>query len=240
MSANPIGTAIARRISTPPPASTPKPALPAAKPAASSFHSAPARPPVVLNPAAVQGSPPAPPKSPRGESAGKLVNVLLKPTGNPAKDMFAGARDLLAQQQARAANGESPVPADNWDYRCLSFVGTVARSAGINDPRLNVETPIEVIANVGDDLHPMSETPPIGAVVLWDQGGYYDANGEFVQTGHAAIYAGTNEDGEPLYITTTVDGTSGLSTRTITSLQADENGQWNPTPPVGWFIPENP
>jgi hypothetical protein len=139
------------------------------------------------------------------------------------------------------AKGRLNPDATKWDYQCLPFVAVVAQSAGINDPALSTSnTPKEVIAYLNQEgegrLHPMSEPPPPGAIVLWDKGGYSE-NGAYVQTGHAAIATG---DSSSPYITTKVSSEGGVTQRTIGSLEADAQGNWSPTPPVGWFIPENP
>ncbi|WP_224366551.1 hypothetical protein [Hyalangium versicolor] len=154
--------------------------------------------------------------------------------GTPAETAAA----MFTEAQGRL-NTEAP-PDTTWDYRCLPFVSDVAQATGIKDPALTYsQTPKDVIATLQSEgrLHPMSEPPPPGAIVLWDKGGYPDTNGNYVQTGHAAIATG---DPSKPYITTKVSDESGVTQRGINSLEADAQGNWSPTPPVGWFIPENP
>ena len=100
------------------------------------------------------------------------------------------------------AQGRLNPEATQWDYKCLPFVSSVAQASGINYSALTYsQTPKEVIATLQQEgrLHPMSEPPPPGAIVLWDRRVHRERL--LPETGHAAIATGAAASP---YITTKV------------------------------------
>ncbi|MBN2407557.1 MAG: hypothetical protein JXJ19_07650 [Elusimicrobia bacterium] len=192
------------------------------------------------------GVQPAPPQSPLPQPEAPAEPTV--PSGPPQPQPGSSTSETGPAVVAAAEAWMDKSSGSEYDNLCWGWVKQVLRDGGILDfgERLNkyhsAHAAYQFLLKEGviNEIPPggidWSQVPP-GAVVFWDTTSMDDNAGRTGNDayGHVAIFYGLDDQGNPLFMTTTGwNGESGFQVMTL-----DQITQMCGKPPTGWVNPDD-